>query len=334
MTRPAASFAAALLAGAAVSACSEPAGPTARVVVLADTHVIGPQYTTPVENSPADNESILLTVERLADARDRINALSPPPDAVIILGDVVHAAHHAQDLAWYDANPSAYSVTRELLDGFAMPVYPLMGNHDYEMGCGGETYPRALSEELFRRFFGAEPYYAIELAGVKLYFLNGQRGPTWDPASPDCDTFYASFGAEQLAWLDAELDDGKPAIVMSHYMGLLWDRGENPGSPGQEDLAAVIDAHDNVRLYLSGHTHRWLDLSEIMGHEHYVVGPTRYDEDNFWTLELDGGRGSVTIPDKAKAIWSNSCAETFAYDDAPMVVAGAPEMGTCVMGLE
>ncbi len=323
----------AVVVGLVLVACSSPeAVPAARVVIMSDTHVIGPQYTTAEESSPADNESIFLSNDRLRAARARINAMQPRPDAVIVLGDVVHAAHHSMELPWYDGNRNAFTEAKEIFDGFDMPVHVLMGNHDYETGCGDDNYPKALSEELFRRFFGAEPYYAVEYGGVRFHLMNGQQGVTWVEGGPDCDTDFASYGAEQLAWLDDSLADGKPSVVMSHYMGLLWARNENPGVAGQEDLDAVINAHDNVGMYLAGHTHRWLDHSGLFGYPHYVVGPSRYDDDNFWVLELDGGR--VTVTDADKAIWSNSCAETFDYDDVPMLDPDAEETGTCVMGLE
>lgn len=245
-----------------LAGCSSdgPSGP-ARVVILADTHVIGPQYTTAVENSAADNESILLTPARLRAARDRIHAMVPLPDAVVILGDVVHAAHHAHDIAWYRENRSAFTVTKEILDTFEMPVHVLMGNHDYEVNCdGGESYDRALSEALFREFFGAEPYYEVTYGGVRLYLLNGQQGATWDVNSPACDTGRASFGATQLDWLDRGLSDGRPSIAMSHYMGVLWASGETPDVPErrrrrphrdprsrQGDLVELVRAHVQLR---------------------------------------------------------------------------------------
>jgi len=313
-----------------LTACSTDAAPHARVVVMSDTHVIGPQYTTPDENSPADNESIFLTPERVMAMRDTINAMEPRPEAVFITGDVIHAAHHSMDPAWYDDNDNAHSVARQLFDGFDMPVHVLMGNHDYETGCGNapDDYPKALSEDLFRRFFDAEPYYAVEVGGTKFYLLNGQQGRTWDPEDPACDSDLASFGAAQLDWLDTELADGKPAVVMSHYMGLLWDLGESP------NIEDTMDAHDNVQLYLGGHTHRWVDLSTFFEAPQYVLGPARYDPDNFWVLDLDPA-GPVTIIDRDKAVWYNSCASTYRYDTAtPTLDPDAPEDGTCVMGLE
>jgi len=325
-----------VVACALVLGCSsEPAGPRPRVVIIADTHVIGPQYTTPVENSPADNESILLTPMRLRALRDQVNAMQPKPEAVFVLGDVVHASHHSTDLAWYDANRNAYTEAREIFAGFDMPVHVVMGNHDYEMTCGHETYPKALSEELFRHFFGAEPYYAVEVGGFRFYLLNGQQGPSWDPAGAGCDTEIASFGAAQLGWLARELDDGKPSVVMSHYMSILWAADENPGVAGQDDLRAVIRTHRNVLMALAGHTHRWLDftgLSTGNSHlPHFVLGPARYDPDNFWTLELDRETGTLTIVDKDKAIWSSTCSTTYRYDGDP-APGGGDAAGTCVSG--
>src|SRR5690242_17173389 len=118
---------------------------------------------------------------------------------------------------------------------------------------------------------------------------------------------------------------------MSHYMGLLWDREENPSAPAQQDLPTVLAAHDNVQMYLGGHSHRWLDFSDFFPYQHYVLGPARYDADDFWTLELGD---EIKIVDKDKAKWSTTCAETYDYhDDPPALVSGAAETGTCVGGI-
>lgn len=319
-----------------LSCAGQGPAPIPRVVIITDTHVIGPQYTTPAENSPNDNASILHAPDRLRAIRDRVNAMDPAPEAVFVLGDVVHAAHHSADVDWYEQNENAFTVAREIFEGFHMPVHVLMGNHDYELECDGSGYPRELSQSLFQRFFGAAPYYAVEYGGVRFHLLNGQQGRTWDVNSPDCDTYYASFGGEQLAWLDASLALGKPSVVMSHYMGLLWAHQENPGVPAQADLETVMNAHPNAGLYLGGHTHRWLDFSNLYSHQHYVVGPSRYDSDNFWVLELGGPKADVFIRDREKAIWGNTCARTYTYDGDhdPVEDASVTEEGDCVSGVE
>ena len=71
----------------------------------------------------------------------------------------------------------------------------------------------------------------------------------------------------------------------------------------------------------------------LFGYPHFVVGPARYDPDNFWTLELGPG-GEITIVDQDKSIWSSTCARTFAYEGDPAEVPAADETGTCVSGIE
>lgn len=63
---------------------------TFRVAMVADTHVIGPEYVCCSESEGIDNESIMKTPERLAAVVAAINAVEPPPELVFVLGDVVH----------------------------------------------------------------------------------------------------------------------------------------------------------------------------------------------------------------------------------------------------
>lgn len=39
-------------------------------------------------------------------------------------------------------------------------------------------------------------------------------GRTWDPTDPRCAVPLSSYGEEQLRWLDAQLAEGKPTLVM------------------------------------------------------------------------------------------------------------------------
>jgi predicted phosphodiesterase len=329
-----------LLAGVAVADCGSDAAAggdqaeakKVRVVVMADTHVIGPEYLCCSESPGIDNASIVKTVDRLTALRATVNAIGP--EAVFILGDVVHNAHTSRELDHYLQNETGFSLAAELLRGFDMPVYPVWGNHDYGVDCdGGEaTYPRELTHGIFQEVLGAPPYQAVELGGFKFLLTNGQLGATWDADSPYCDTSLASYGEEQLGWIAAQLAEGKPTVVMSHYMRLLhFDQEEGEYA----SLPALLDGHENVRAFLAGHTHRWLDLTALnAGVMHQVLAATRYDEDNFWLLELDPSRGTFEVLDRDKQIPSGSCAATWSYEGTPAPVAGAPETGDCVVGVE
>jgi len=309
---------------------TDPTGPL-RVVFIADTHIIGPQYTCCSESEGVDNDSIMRGPDRLAETVAQINAISPPPDRVFLLGDVLHDAYHSHDPQWYATEESAFSVAADLLAGLQVPLHILWGNHDYEVHCGGgdHHYSRALSHQLFADFFGAETHGSIDAGGWRFLLLNSQLGPTWDIESPLCDTGMGSFGEEQLAWLDEQLGDGLPSIVMSHHHMLTSiQREENDGN--HPDLPSVLERHDNVAAHMAGHLHRWYDLepSGITPVRHLILGATRYDTDNFWLVEFSPD-GSFEIVDYEKPQWLTTCADHWTYEGDPQIDSSSIEDGDC-----
>lgn len=318
-----------------LAACKPDAADTAaagplRVVFLADTHVIGPQYTCCSENGDLDNSSIMQTPERLAATVARIQAIDPPPDHVFVLGDVVHDAHRSHDPAWYDAEDNAFPIAADLLAELDVPVHVLWGNHDYEVDCGGgDTYERDFTHELFARFFNAAPYGVVDAGGWRFAMLNSQLGPTWDASDPACATGLGSFGEAQLAWLDDLLAEGLPTVVMSHhhFVGSIAD-AENTGP--NPDVVSVLSRHDNVAAYLAGHLHRWMDLepTDALPFRHLILGATRYDDDNFWLFEFDPD-GTFRILDEDKPVWFTTCADTWTYDGPPALDPNGVETGDC-----
>jgi len=304
-----------------------------RAVFMADTHVIGPQYECCSESDGIDNSSIIKTVDRFREVTQQINGMNPPPDFVVILGDVVHDAHHSDDPGWYTENENAFTVASELFEQLDMPVHLVWGNHDYEVRCNPDrkSYDREMTHQVYRNIFDAEPYYALEHKGWKFLFLNSQLGPSWDIEDERCDTGTASFGSEQLAWVDGELQDGMPAMAFSHHNRIFWMNDENTEG-ANPDLVTVLDRHDNFVTNFAGHLHRW--IYGIDGREERVLGGTRYDTDNFWLVELDGVNGTYRILDEDKGVVWNSCADTYNYEEAtPKRVEGAEELGDCVQGL-
>jgi predicted MPP superfamily phosphohydrolase len=302
-----------------------------RVVFIADTHVIGPQYECCSESEGIDNDSIMRTPDRLAQTVSEINAIDPPPSHVFVLGDVVHAAHHGTNFEWYTSGENAFTRASELLSGLNMPVHILWGNHDYEVACGGGEghHSRSFSHSLFSHFFGANPYGSVDAGGWRFVLLNSQLGPTWDASSAQCATNMGSYGVDQLAWLDEQLAEGKPSIVMSHHhMIASTARNENDGP--NPDLSTVLGRHDNVSAHLAGHLHRWVDLdaTEVHPVRHIILGATRYDTDNFWLVEFDAS-GDFEIVDYDKPKWSTTCADTWSYTGDPGPVLAAIEEGEC-----
>src|SRR5262249_33236154 len=151
------------------------------VVQLSDPH-IGAEWAT---GDPA---------ARFAAAVDTVLAMSQPPDAVLVSGDL---ADHATD--------SEYEHVRELLAPLQAPLYVLAGNHD--------------DRSALRRHFavpgdGAEPVqYSIDLGAVRLVVLDTTR-PGEDLGELD---------TERLDWLDAELAAAPalPTLLAMHHPPLL-----------------------------------------------------------------------------------------------------------------
>lgn len=311
---------------------SEPAD-TFRVVFIADTHVIGPQYTEPSENGELDNASIMKTPERLQATVDAINAMDPQPEAVFVLGDVAHDSYHADEVPWFLENETGFSRSSALLAQLSAPTYPLWGNHDYDLDCDGSGWSRDFSAELFAQIFepfpsNGDPYFSVDLRGWRFLAANSMLGPTWEAGHALCNTSKASYGPEQLAWMDELLDEGLPTVWMAHYMlPVITQSDEDPEGPNA-DVVEVLERHDNTALALVGHTHRWLDYGESYRFPHYVLAATRYDADNFWVVEFNED-GAWRIADMDKSVWFSTCADTWTYAGEPALDPDGVETGDC-----
>lgn len=303
---------------------------TFRVVFIADTHVIGPQYTCCSESEWLDNDSIMKTADRLAQVRDAVNALDPQPDLVFVLGDVMHDSHVFETTDEYVAEESGWSISADLFDGFDAPVHLVWGNHDYEVSCDTDRhqFSHAFTHDLFDRFFATAPTDVVDHKGWRFILANSQLGPTWTPGDPMCNTGLASYGREQLGWMDDLLADGLPSIVMAHYYMAVTETNEDPDGPFS-GLGTVLDAHSNMKLFLSGHMHRWVDGREDGVFPQVILGATRYDTDNFWLFEFEENGDTYSIIDETKPRWFTTCADTWTYGDPPALDSAAAEQGDC-----
>ena len=298
-----------------------------RVAFIADTHVIGPQYECCSESEGLDNDSIMKTPDRLAATVERINAVSPPPERVFILGDVVHDSTYSDDLGWYTSEENGFSRAADLLSGLDMPLHPVWGNHDYAGSCTeGQGHERSFSEQIFEAFWDDDPWFSLESGGWKFISGNSMQGASWTPGHERCDKGMASYGEEQLQFIDQELSEGMPTVMLTHYMLAaitLKDESETYG-----DLETVLSRHDNVKLHLAGHTHRWLDFEDHFPFPHIVMAATRYDDDNFWIVDFYED-GTYDIVDYDKAVARTTCADTWVYEGAPEEDPDSVETGDC-----
>jgi 3',5'-cyclic AMP phosphodiesterase CpdA len=303
-----------------------------RVVFISDTHITGPEYQCCSETPGIDNASIVKTADRLREVVERLNAITPRPDLVFILGDVTHNPYYSTERAYYDTHDNAFQDLKDILAGLQIPYHIALGNHDYGINCTDGAYvSREFTAGIFHDFLGVEPYSVVDHKGWRFVLANSMLGPTWDPGNPMCDTDLASYGSEQLAWIDEQLSAGMPTTVMSHFTYDVTKTDEDPGA-ANPDLLTVLKRHaaDSVVLTLAGHLHRWLDFQDAYPFSHYVIGSTRYDVDNYWVVEMDPKHRSFRFLDAEKSRRLFPCSEEWLYMGDPTYESDQPaENGDC-----
>ncbi len=280
----------------------DPAG--FRVVVLADPHVVAPDYA-------GEDPNLAMTKQRLETTRQQIAAIDPPPAFAIVLGDLVHEAYASSDPTWYTANPNAFAEIDALLDGFPIPVHVVFGESDYAI----PEQPKTLSHQLFAQFFAKQPYYSIEHEGWRFVFTNSQLGPSFEPANLEFNPALGSYGEAQLDWIAAELSHAQPTVLLTHFPLFQAQAFEAPDGT-HRDIVELVNAFDNVALVLCGHLHQWNSLPQQYDAPLFVFGATRYDSDNFLLIEFHDD-GSLQVLDASKPDWGTPNADTWTYQGTP-----------------
>ncbi len=273
-----------------------------RVAIIADTHIIDGDYKGPEDNQE-DTDSMAHTHERLLAARDQVNALHTSVEQVFHLGDVVHDCP-SSDYDFYFRNPTRLDIAREAFDGFHAPMHLCLGNHDY----GLPKVSRETTHRLFAAKFNAPPYKAVEWRGWKFLLLNNFMGETWNPSSRAYDQGTGTLGEEHLQWLEAELAQHKPTIVLVHYP--LWLI--QPTEVADFGLHPLLRKYrETIHLVLTGHWHKWVDFAHTYGPRHIVSAATRYDANSYMILELDQSGANCRFVNEAFADWSTHFSRTY-----------------------
>jgi len=184
-----------------------------------------------VEVGPGDGGS----TAALEAAVGAVLALDPPPDAVLVSGDLTN-----------DSSARSFERVRELLAPLPMPVHVLPGNHDER-----EALRAWFTEDEAPHVHGAPFQYAVRCRGVRLVVV--------DTTLPGRDDGRLDAGAR--AWLETELaaEPGTPTIVAMHHSPLVT------GIPGLDDfglpaadraaLGAILAGSPQVRRVVGGHVH-------------------------------------------------------------------------------
>lgn len=198
--------------------------------------------------------------ERLRLAVASINRDHADAEMVMVTGDIAH---------W--GEPGAYDYAAEILGGFAMPWYPLAGNHDKKPAYF-DGMPDAPKDEAGRTCFKLETSAGMFV--VLDTTIDGKHAGELD--------------TQQLAWLEHQLSESdRSAFLFMHHHPMVCgisalDRIKLENS---DALAAVIDRHPGqIRHLFFGHMHRtfhgsWrgLPFSTVKSTAHQVTAEIHSD---------------------------------------------------------
>jgi 3',5'-cyclic-AMP phosphodiesterase len=173
------------------------------------------------------------TATFLREAVEHVNRLDPPPDLVLLTGDLVN-----------EGRPAQYAHLKSLLEALRAPFHLVPGNHD-------------LTHELRAVFpdhvHGDEGRADGIIDGpLRIMTLDSSRFP--EPGG--------SLSPEQLDWIDENLgaEPDVPTVVAVHHppfaTGIAHMDAMALDAASAAGLATVVAEHPQVERVLSGHLHR------------------------------------------------------------------------------
>jgi len=204
-------------------------------------------------------------------AIDKVNELNP--DFVITGGDLIMDALGVS----YGRSDSLYNLYIEMAEGFNMPVYNTLGNHEiygwYEMS-GADRDHEEFGKKIFENRLGKR-FRTFEYKNWKFIILDSVE----DNGEGGCK---GGVDREQMDWLAAELakTPEEQPIAISVHIPLITTEAQilrgatEANSPGEviTNSKEVLDLFENhnLKLVLQGHLH-YLEDIYVWG-THFITG--------------------------------------------------------------
>lgn len=276
--------------------------------VISDTHVRLPGNP---DDGLYDNQG---NIDNLSAAVERINTELSDAAFVALTGDMVGAlfSDDVEDYGIGEENPA--EKFKELADGLDIPYYAIMGNHDYqktydaELDEGINAEDNTVMEAIWKKVLGIDPYYSIMHNGVRMIFLNANRGDARSQVCFGCTVesyCTGSFDDEQLAWFEAELENGDPTILFFHHppftdsASALFSMADSFLIQQDDPFYDLAETYqDQILAVFTGHGHIWEKdymYESIPVFETGSIGDTNGDKDNIHIVEVDPAEMSITV---------------------------------------
>ena len=213
----------------------------------------------------------LNAVDGFKKAIDTINQLNP--DFVITGGDLIMDAL-AQT---YEHADSLYNLYIETANGFTMPVYNGIGNHElfglYEKS-GIDPGHEEFSKKMFEKRIG-KSYYSFNHKGWHFMVLDAIG------ESPE-RKYFGNIDSMQMKWIKKDLEQVKsdiPIVISAHIpfitsMIQIQQGALEPNPKGlvinnSKEVLRLFDNH-NLKLVLQGHLH-YLEEITVNQKTHFIT---------------------------------------------------------------
>ena len=149
------------------------------------------------------------------------------PDAIIQLGDFAYPNEKNRPVI-------------DLFNNAHRESLHVIGNHDTDAGH--------TKEQCLNIWKMPAPYYAKEIAGIKILVLDGN-----ETGSPTHKGGYVSYiGKEQLAWLEAELEAANSPVLIISHQPLAGTIAVDNATEIQDLLSRYAS---KIMLAVNGHSH-------------------------------------------------------------------------------
>jgi Icc protein len=173
------------------------------------------------------------TAAALTRCVEALNRFAPPPDLVVITGDLVDTP-----------SVSAYGHLKRLLAPLRIPLAVVPGNHDGR-GLLRDVWPDLTAAVTTTAFNSVRRVGNLDIVLI-------------DSTMPG--EAHGALDAETLSWLDATLGASRtrPALLFLHHPPLTTGIAhmDMQNLRNADDLAAVLRQHERARLIATGHVHR------------------------------------------------------------------------------
>ncbi len=203
-----------------------------KIIVFTDLHMA----VSPRPGTPDPFESLRAGLDHVA----RFNA---DAERIILCGDLTH-----------EGDEASYRHLQECLARSALPIHPMLGNHDDRGVFRGVFRDCPVDENGFVQ-------RVIDVPEARLILLDTLASPAEANVPPHAGYLCPA----RLDWLSRQLREanGKPAILFMHHP---------PHPTGFASMDAImlangeafhdlIEAHGNVRQLICGHIHRTISGS-------------------------------------------------------------------------